>query len=239
MAISLTPPKSALYDPQAMLASAALAAFLVLAAIAVASERTPGDVWLTNQVQSVDYAAFSRALDITEDAAQFPVYLIALAVASFLFLAWGGTRPVGTLAAVPFLALLVPLLKISIGRPRPDASLVDVVFPQPDSMSFPSGHAFTAVLVYGLIFCLAAAYIPVRWLRIAVQATCAWVIVLTCVERVYVGHHWPSDVAGGILLGALVLAAVVTIERRTAHTAPRGDAAEPAPLAPRRASRLT
>ena len=210
----------------------AFATFLALALLAVASDTAPGDVWLTRQLQAIDFPAFTRALDTTEDVAQFPGYLIAVLLAAVLFVAWGGFRPATALLAVPLVPVIVPALKAVIARPRPDSALIDVVFPQPHSMSFPSGHAFTAVFVYGLIFALAAAYIPVRWLRIATQATCAWVIVLTCIERVYVGHHWPSDVLGGILLGALVLSSVLAIERRSASATKAAELPQPAALAP-------
>jgi undecaprenyl-diphosphatase len=204
----------------AALALTAAIAFLVLASVAAAYDTAPGDVWTARQLQSVEIVAFQTALDITEDAAQFPLYLAVLAIGFGLILAYGGIRPAALLLAVPILTLLSPALKAIIARPRPDAALIDVVLPQPGSMSFPSGHAFTAALVYGLIFCLATAYIPVRWLRLAIQAACAWIIVVTCIERVYVGHHWPSDVAGGVILGALIVAALLAIDRAARSRVP-------------------
>jgi membrane-associated phospholipid phosphatase len=30
---------------------------------------------------------------------------------------------------------------------------------------------------------------------------------------VYVGHHWPSDVLGGFVLGALLLALLIALDR--------------------------
>jgi undecaprenyl-diphosphatase len=56
------------------------------------------------------------------------------------------------------------------------------------------------------------------------------VIVVTGLERVYVGDHWPSDVVGGYYFGALFLAAIIWVERevvaRWRPSPARGAAAE-------------
>jgi len=40
------------------------------------------------------------------------------------------------------------------------------------------------------------------------------VIVLTCIARVWAGDHWPSDVIGGVLLGAGWSALVLWLPER-------------------------
>jgi undecaprenyl-diphosphatase len=67
--------------------------------------------------------------------------------------------------------------------------------------AFPSGHATLAPLVFGLGALIWAAPWPrpVRWMLLAGAAMLSLVIGYS---RVYVGVHWPTDVIGGLLLGA-------------------------------------
>jgi undecaprenyl-diphosphatase len=103
-------------------------------------------------------------------------------------------------------------LKVTIERPRPSAEHVRFES-QPDSFSFPSGHAESAFLLYGLIFYFASIHIhDWRW-RLPVQIACVVIIILSGIERVYVGHHWPSDVIGGYYIGALILAGLITVHQ--------------------------
>ncbi len=69
------------------------------------------------------------------------------------------------------------------------------------------------MVLYGLVFYFAAVYVKNVWLRTGIQAACVWIVVAGGVERVYAGHHWPSDVLGGYYLGALVLSGIIIIHR--------------------------
>jgi undecaprenyl-diphosphatase len=102
-------------------------------------------------------------------------------------------------------------LKAAVGRARP-------VWPDPvDSAhyaAFPSGHAMTATVVCGLLLWLLQLYGAGRALRRTALALAVVSVVGVGLTRVWLGVHWPSDVLGGWLLGALVVAlAVMTHER--------------------------
>ncbi|WP_098956976.1 phosphatase PAP2 family protein [Pseudonocardia sp. N23] len=90
---------------------------------------------------------------------------------------------------------------VTIGRARPCAAMPDaqVLLPCSTDYSMPSDHAVIAgALVVGL-------WILQR--RLGVVA--AVLALLLAFSRVYVGVHYPTDVAVGLLFGAAVAAAVV------------------------------
>jgi undecaprenyl-diphosphatase len=92
-----------------------------------------------------------------------------------------------------------------IARPRPPQALRLVAA---GGYSFPSGHTTSATIGYGLLAVLVIRMLPVgrRWLRAlpTVIAVCAAVAV--GFSRLYLGVHWPSDVAAGWALGVAWLA---------------------------------
>jgi membrane-associated phospholipid phosphatase len=187
--------------------------FAIMAGFAAAANYFPADLWLSHRLQDVDADAFSEALDWASRLAEMPlVVLVALGAALALALL---ARHLGAMWLVA--ALVVSLadtpVKLLVDRPRPAGDLVQVS-EKTASAAFPSGHATAAVLVYGFIFYLAGFLIPARLWRFVVQASCLVVILLTGLQRVYVGAHWPSDVLGGLLFGGLLLALLIWSHRR-------------------------
>ncbi len=97
---------------------------------------------------------------------------------------------------------LIPLahiIKFFTRRQRPDTIYVRKM--RFDHFSFPSGHAYTSFLVYGYL-----AYLTGGWLAYLLAAGLIFIIGLS---RVSLGAHFPSDVLGGWLLGAIALAVVI------------------------------
>jgi membrane-associated phospholipid phosphatase len=187
--------------------------FGVMAGFAAVANYFPGDLWLAHRLQDVHAHAFSEALDWASRLAEIPlVVLVALGAALVLTLL---ARHLGAMWLVAALAVSLAdtPVKLLVDRPRPASDLVHVS-EKTASASFPSGHATAVILVYGFIFYLASFLIPARLLRFLVQASCLVIIVLTALQRVYVGAHWPSDVLGGFLFGGLLLALVIWSHRR-------------------------
>jgi undecaprenyl-diphosphatase len=121
-------------------------------------------------------------------------------------------------AAVVGGGLLEVLLKLVFERARPD------LFPplaRVTSYSFPSGHATLATAFYGG---LAAVVFHVTRRR-----TARWFAVLAatllaggvCLSRVYLGVHWPTDVAAGALVGLFWVVVCATLTEVFARRAPR------------------
>ncbi|AXI85448.1 hypothetical protein SAM9427_05670, partial [Streptomyces sp. ETH9427] len=111
-------------------------------------------------------------------------------------------------------------LKAALGRERP-------VWSDPvDSAhyaAFPSGHAMTATVVLGLLLWL----LHRHGVGLVVWRTALAVAVVSVagvgLTRIWLGVHWPTDVLGGWLLGALTVVAAVAAHRRLRPT-PRGTA---------------
>lgn len=89
-------------------------------------------------------------------------------------------------------------LKQYVDALRPPAVLTPDAFhlsgPRYRRNSFPSGHSTTAFVVA----CSFVAYLRQGWLRVLALATAS---AIAC-SRVFVGAHWPADVAAGAALGA-------------------------------------
>jgi len=100
--------------------------------------------------------------------------------------------------AVLGITALVAVLKATYERARPD---LGSPIPLPHSSSFPSGHAATAVVLYGALGLLLAerARSPLRaaaWLAAAVVMALA-----IGASRVLLNVHFVSDVAAGFAVG--------------------------------------
>jgi len=179
---------------------------VVMAGLAAATSYFPADLRLAHWVQ--DWNGFGPIAAFANVAGDGPVAAPAtLAVAGAVALT--GRRWDAVLIILTFVPrLLRDLLADVVSRPRPAADLVRVS-DKASGYSFPSGHVIGAVVFYGLLVVLAGVVIPHRGLRFLFRLFCAFMIVAAGPARVYVGVHWPSDMLGGYLFGALALALFV------------------------------
>jgi len=93
--------------------------------------------------------------------------------------------------------------KLLIARQRPNpALLLDPLAPETGSNSFPSGHtSFAVALAFALYFLARGT----RWSRITAIAGAAMALIVAW-SRLYVGVHYPTDVAASFLAaGAAVI----------------------------------
>ena len=139
------------------------------------------------------------ALEVTALGASMVVIMMVLVASAFLWHSRHHYSAALLWVSVMGAGLVNSVLKLSFNRPRPD------VFPWRTQhvglASFPSGHAMTAIVVYGTLAFLIARLAPTRFLRHLVWWTAIVVILLIGWSRLYLGVHYPSDVAAGFVLG--------------------------------------
>ncbi len=105
-------------------------------------------------------------------------------------------------------------VKRTMKRPRPNHPEIVVAKARLGGSSFPSGHVIIYTGVYGFLAYLAHIHIRIALLRKAIVGLLAGMIGLVGASRVYLGHHFTSDVTVSYLLGTSYLVALTSIYKR-------------------------
>ena len=101
--------------------------------------------------------------------------------------------------------------KAAVGRTRPP--LADAVPPYETSASFPSGHALNAIVLSGVVAYLLVLRQRKAWARAATVSAAGAFAFTMGLSRVYLGHHWLTDVLVAWTLGLAWLTIVVVAHR--------------------------
>ncbi len=118
-------------------------------------------------------------------------------LAVLIFARWGvsGYRMIALAALNAALShVAYPIIKRTVGRLRPykvDPGLPCLLATQ-DEYSFPSGHVMTCV---GVLVPVVMLWPAATVAAIVMAGSMAW-------SKIATAHHYPSDVIGGVLLGA-------------------------------------
>ena len=194
---------------------AGITGFAALAALVPTKQVQAIDLAITVRLQSIRDPWIERAMAVVswfgfppQSRVLPPTYAAVLWVARFRLEAVFQLAAWGT-------ALLSTIVKSFMRRPRPVAGKdLRVVAAPLGGSSFPSGHVLTYVGVYGWMAIMADHLIRPPLLRRLVVAALTTLIAAVGPSRIYLGHHWPTDVAASYLLGSSYLAALVVAYRR-------------------------
>lgn len=139
------------------------------------------------------------ALDVTALGAGTVVWLVVVIASVFL---WASRhRWSAALLWVSILGsgLINTIMKLFFQRERPH--LFPWRVPYAGLSSFPSGHSMTAMVCYATLAYLIARLVPSRFLRRFTIFVAGLIIVLIGLSRMYLGVHYPTDVAAGFIMG--------------------------------------
>lgn len=209
----------------AQLWAAVLGLGLVLDALLVA-----GGAWLYRAVvegdgvDAVDHPVLQAAVDhrtpdltavaqvVSDVAGTVGMTLLALATAVALALLRRRWTPFVLVATAMLGSLALTVAgKVVVGRSRPP--LADAVPPYETSASFPSGHTLNATAFAGVVVYVVLRHLAARWARVLVVVGAVVFALAVGASRVYLGHHWLTDVLVAYLLGLLWVGVVVTGHR--------------------------
>ncbi len=162
------------------------------------AERTPTNTWVLTQfthlggpVGMTIIASLITVVMVWRWRSRTPLFLMLIAVAGSLTLTTVG--------------------KAVVGRSRPPLS--EAVPPYEYAFSFPSGHALNSTVIAGMVAYLLVRRLRTRWARsLAVVVAVLWAVAMG-LSRVFLGHHWLTDVIVGWSLGAGWLVVVITAHR--------------------------
>ena len=174
----------------------ALAAITALVGFGVTALRPGLDIEILQAVALHRDATVTSIAEIVTYAGSFPI-LAPIAVAVVVLRRWN--RPADDIALVVIAAgsaALPWLVKLIVARPRPTFEHLQ----QLSSLSFPSEHTTQAAAIYLTIAILLSKGLN-RGLRELVIVLALLIAVVVAWSRVYLGVHYPSDVAAGLVLG--------------------------------------
>ena len=173
-----------------------LAVVTALAGIGIRAWAPGFDTQAMHAIANGRNATLTSIAWVVSEAGSF-VLLAPLSIAFLLLRRW--RRPADDIALLVIAAgsALLPItVKLIVARPRPTIEHLS----QLSSLSFPSEHTTQAAAVYLTIAIMLSAGLTRGWreaaivLGVLIALAVAW-------SRVYLGVHYPTDVAAGLLLG--------------------------------------
>jgi membrane-associated phospholipid phosphatase len=143
-----------------------------------------------------------------------PIAVIALVIAVVLAIRGRTARPVLPVLGAEILTYcVVGPIKLWTSRAAPHQGPVQFFGQAPHGdifQSYPSGHLVNTIVWYGVIVALLVPVVPpavARWSWLVRTAP----VVVVSLTTVYLGYHWFTDTAAGILLGVFLHRVMVRV----------------------------
>lgn len=162
------------------------------------------DEQIANYFASIRTPALTSAVIFITDLGDLYAYIVAMILVTILFFyklrSW---KFILQLLGVLVLSAISNIaLKKVFDRARPSEEHLVVI----KTLSYPSGHAMSAMAFYGFLIYLIYQIKMAKWLRIVLTIFFTFLILAIGLSRIYLGVHFPSDVAGGFIAGLIWIA---------------------------------
>ena len=152
-------------------------------------------VFLSANVISDNLTAFMKGVTYFASAAFLQIAYGILVLIYLLFKNWKRALEIVAIGVGGFVVNY--FMKLSFHRPRPPHPLIDKL----ENFSFPSGHATSAFIFYGLLtYLIWKTKIP-KLYKYFMGTILILFSLLIGFSRIYLRVHYPSDVLGGICIG--------------------------------------
>lgn len=161
---------------------------------------------------TVEHPAFATAMKTMSTVGSAPVYLTVFAlVAAWLLYRRHPKLAAFAVVTVAGSAVLNAVVKRAVQRARP--VVADPLITTPTGLSFPSGHAQSAVVTYATLLLLFWSAMRTVWRRVAVTVAAVMVLGIG-LSRLALSVHYVSDVFAGYALGLAWVVAMTALFNR-------------------------
>ncbi len=157
------------------------------------------DTNTTNYILTFRHPSLTKYFMFVTNVGDVYGYLVVFLLSNVAFLLiFKNWQYVIQLSVVLVLALSSNIiLKNVINRSRPDLEHLVTV----ETLSYPSGHAMTAMAFYGFLIYLFYRFNIHATLKLVVITLMIFLILSIGISRIYLGVHFPSDIVGGFIAG--------------------------------------
>ncbi len=189
--------------------------FVVFSLIASSNPYFKIDLIISRLIQNINSSVFSDVMWFVSSIGNQPYMIIIVGLISFIYYVnkFKKEAVISSLIAAGS-ALSGSLIKVIIGRPRPEANLINVSVWLSDK-SFPSNHVAVFTSFFGFILYLVLLKTKYIAKKSLLSVFLIILIMAMGISRIYLGAHWASDVLGGYLLGILWLMLAIKLYNST------------------------
>lgn len=107
-------------------------------------------------------------------------------------------------------SIFILFIKDTVKRARPEAASRLVA---ETGFSFPSGHTFTAICLYGVLTFFVVNKVKNPIVKLIFGLLGIFLILSVSFSRVYLGVHWPSDVIASFIVGTSFVTVILLLLR--------------------------
>jgi membrane-associated phospholipid phosphatase len=169
-------------------------------------------LWITGENSPV-FAAVMSAVSIPGDGLVPAVLVISAFAICAIRKKW--IEAVFVVATLLSSSVISAALKVLVARPRPPSYTLNQsgLLGSFNQFAYPSGHVLFFVIFFGFV-----AFLSYRnftgWIQGIAISSCAALIMLIGISRIYLGDHWLSDVIGSYIIGTFMLIILILLYQK-------------------------